>query len=82
MSLGGVRLDTSEQLLVIRAGEIDPAVRWIYAVESAHCFSLPPLRPIAGSTSVRRTIRMRHARIMRDLPQIQEGNVVPVRWRE
>src|ERR1043166_687548 len=41
MSLGGVPLDTFEQLLVIRAGEIDPAVRRIYAVESAHCFSFP-----------------------------------------
>src|SRR5438128_2514018 len=37
----------------------------------------PSLRPgpIAGSASVRRTIRTPHARIMRDLPQIQ-GNVV------
>ncbi|BCW36093.1 hypothetical protein StoSoilA2_21490 [Arthrobacter sp. StoSoilA2] len=44
MGLGGVRLDVLEQLFVIRAGELDPLVRGIYTVESAHCSSLERLR--------------------------------------
>src|SRR5437763_209530 len=40
------------------------------------CVSLPPPRPTAGTAFVRR-VRTRRARIMRDLPQIQRGNVVP-----
>ena len=36
MSLGGVCLDVFEKRLVVGPGEIDPAVRWVYAVEASH----------------------------------------------
>ena len=36
MSLGGVCFDMSQELRVVGPGEIDPAVRWVYAVEATH----------------------------------------------
>ena len=41
MSLGGMCLDMFKKLLVVGPGEIDPVVRWVYAVESTHRSSFP-----------------------------------------
>src|SRR5438876_2111657 len=71
MSLGGVCLDMFKKLLVVGPGEIDPAVRWVYAVEATHRSSFLRPGPIARTASVRVTIRMPPARIMRELPRIR-----------
>jgi len=71
MSLGGVCLDVFKKLLVVGPGEIDPAVRWVYAVEATHRSSFLRPGPIARTASVRRKIWMSLARIMRELPRIQ-----------
>jgi hypothetical protein len=43
MGLGGVRFDVLEQVFVIRAGELDPIVRRINTLESAHWSSFQRL---------------------------------------
>jgi hypothetical protein len=52
MGLGGVLFDALEQVFVIRAGELDPIVRRIYTVESAHSSSFRGLTDRCDYTAV------------------------------